>query len=275
LDWELILVDDASRDDSWRILEELHKSDPMRIKALRFNKNSGQHAALLAGVRFARKDLIVTMDDDLQHRPDTIPRLVDALSDEVDLVYGIAEEEEHALWRNWSSRVSKWALAAVIGDNMAQKSSAFRVFRTSLRESWNAQIDMHVTLDVLLSWVTSRYQTVTVPMDVRTSGTSNYTFRKLIHHLVNMVTGYTTRPLRYVSLIGLLASLVGLGSFLFVVIQWLLFGSRVPGFVFLASLTSLLAGAQLFSLGIIGEYLARMYTRTMNRPAYVVTRVLD
>ena len=130
-------------------------------------------------------------------------------------------------------------------------SSAFRAFRTDLRNAWRRVTDPYVSIDVLLSWSTTRLSAVAVPMDERAVGQSNYTVRKLVKHMVNMLTGYSTRPLRMVTWLGFLSSLFGLAVLVFVVTRALLGDSDVPGFAFLSSLICILGGMQLFGLGSI------------------------
>ncbi len=270
--WELIFVVDGSPDDSWSTVEALVDRYP-NVVGIDLFRNFGQHNALLAGIRAARHSVVVTMDDDLQHRPETIPTLLGALHDRIDLVYGASEGEEHNLWRNVASRFTKAAMSASIGSKMARDSGAFRAFRTSLRDGFAEVDDPYVSIDVLLSWVTTRYATADTPMEERTIGTSNYTVRKLVRHAVNMMTGYSTKPLRLVSWLGFALALFGLVTLMFVLTRYLLSDAAVPGFAFLASLISILAGAQLFGLGVIGEYLGRMHFRSMQRPPYVIREV--
>ena len=267
--WELIFVVDGSPDSSWAVVEQLSQSD-FHVRGINLFRNFGQHNALLAGIRSARFDVVVTMDDDLQHRPETVPTLLAALSADIDLVYGISPAEEHIAWRNMTSRLAKLAMGASVGGRMARDSSALRAFRTSLREGFDRVEDPYVSIDVLLSWVTTRYTTATTPMDARTLGESAYTVRKLIRHTVNMLTGYSTKPLRFVAWMGFGMALFGFGVLVYVVAVYALSDSDVPGFAFLSSLISILAGTQLFGLGVIGEYLGRMHFRSMQRPPYVV-----
>jgi undecaprenyl-phosphate 4-deoxy-4-formamido-L-arabinose transferase len=123
---------------------------------------------------------------------------------------------------------------------------------------------------VLLTWSTSNFTSITVKHDPRELGESNYTVGKLVSHAVNMLTGFTTFPLQLASMIGFVFMLFGLGVLVWVVAKWLIYGSSVPGFAFLASIISIFSGVQLFTLGIFGEYLARIHFRTMDRPPYVV-----
>jgi glycosyltransferase involved in cell wall biosynthesis len=273
-EWELIFVVDGSPDDSWAVVEEL-VSLHSRVIGIDLFRNFGQHNALLAGIRSAGFDVIVTMDDDLQHRPETIPALLGALGPNIDLVYGTPVDDEHGLWRNLSSRFAKRIMSASIGGDMARDSGAYRAFRTSLRDGFAEVDDPYVSIDVLLSWVTIRYTTVVTPMDSRAVGSSNYTVRKLTRHAVNMLTGYSTKPLRLVTWLGFALALFGLGTLVFVLVRYFASETEVPGFAFLASLISILAGAQLFGLGVIGEYLGRMHFRSMQRPPYVVRQMRE
>ena len=271
--WQLIFVVDGSPDDSWTIVRSLASSRP-NVVGINMFRNFGQHNALLAGIRAAKYDVVVTMDDDLQHLPETVPVLIGALTEEIDLVYGHSPDEEHEGWRNVSSRFTKAAMGASIGGAMARDSGALRAFRTKLRDGFSEVDDPYVSIDVLLSWVTTRYTTASTPMVVRSEGSSNYTIRKLLRHTVNMVTGYSTKPLRLVTWMGFCLAFFGVVTLAFVLIRYLTSNSEVPGFAFLASLISILAGAQLFGLGVIGEYLGRMHFRSMQRPPYVVREII-
>ena len=157
---------------------------------------------------------------------------------------------------------------------MAKNVSAFRAFRTELRDAFADYQAPFVSIDVLLTWATSRFAPVTVPFERRHSGSSNYTFAKLVRHAFDMMTGFSTAPLQLASLVGFGCTLFGIGVFLYVVGRYFLEGS-IAGFPFLASIIAIFSGAQLFALGVIGEYLARMHFRTMNRPAYAIRRTTE
>jgi glycosyltransferase involved in cell wall biosynthesis len=268
-DFELIVVDDGSRDSTWQVIEELAR-DHAWVKGVHLMRNYGQHNALLCGIRLARYDVIVTLDDDLQHPPEEIPKLLEKLTDDKDVVYGSAAHETHGLWRNLASQVTKLSLQSAMGAPIARRAGAFRAFRTKTRDAFAGYDGPYVSIDALLTWGTTRFAAVEVRHEPRTLGTSNYTFRKLAVHAVNMITGFSTLPLQLSSLIGFFFTLVGTAALLFVLIHYLIYGGSVPGFSFLASMIAIFSGAQLFSLGIIGEYLARMHTRTMQHPTYSV-----
>lgn len=268
-DYEIIMVNDDSPDGSWRVIEEL-SSEHDCLLGINLSRNFGQHNALLAGIREARHDVIITMDDDLQHRPEEVVALVSALTDDVDLVYGTAVEEEHSFARSLASRTTKIALAGAMGAEAARHVSAFRCFRTQLRDAFAGSQDASVSIDVLLSWGTTRITAVPVHMDVRQYGESGYTLRKLIAHALNMLTGYSTAALRAVTYLGLAMAAFGVLVLVYVVGRFLIEGRAEPGFAFIASTVAIFSGAQLFALGILGEYLGRMHFRSMSRPTYVV-----
>ena len=273
-DYELILVDDASRDGTWRVIEDLARSNPW-IRGVHLMRNYGQHNALLCGIRLARYELIVTMDDDLQHPPEEIPKLLDKLSPAADVIYGTPSTQQHGLWRDLASQVTKIALQSAMGAPIARKAGAFRLFRTQLRDAFASYDGAYVSIDVLLTWGTTRFDAIEVRHEPRLLGTSNYTFRKLLVHSLNMITGFSIWPLQLASLIGFFFTVVGTAALLYVVGRYFILGGVVPGFSFLASMIAIFSGAQLFALGIIGEYLARMHMRSMRHPAYAVREVVE
>jgi undecaprenyl-phosphate 4-deoxy-4-formamido-L-arabinose transferase len=271
--FELVLVNDCSPDRSWDVLCEL-AGQYSWIRPINLMRNYGQHNALLCGIRTARYEVIVTMDDDLQHPPEEIPKLLEELAGGYDLVYGTPAQEQHGLGRDFASWVTKLALQNVMGAEVARKVSAFRVFRAEVARAFAHYQGAFVSIDVLLTWGTNRFSTKAVRHDARKAGASGYTFRKLVTHAVNMMTGFSTVPLQFASLVGFLFTLFGIAVLVYVLGRYLVRGGSVPGFPFLASIIALFSGAQLFALGIMGEYLARMHFRMMERPSYVVRESL-
>jgi len=267
--FEVILVNDCSPDHSWDVISSLAARHDW-IRAINLMRNYGQHNALLCGIRTVRYDVCITMDDDLQHPPEEIPKLLTKLAEGYDVVYGTPEHEQHGLRRDFASWISKVALQNVMGAEIARKISAFRAFRTEVAKAFAHYAGAFVSIDVLLTWGTNRFCLTTVRHEPRKEGVSGYTFRKLVTHGMNMMTGFSTLPLQFASLVGFLFTLFGVGVLAYVVGRYLWLGGSVPGFPFLASIIALFSGAQLFALGIIGEYLARMHFRMMDRPTYVV-----
>lgn len=267
--FEIIFVEDCGGDDSWQVIQQLIKQDS-RVQGIRLARNYGQHNALLCGIRSANGDLIVTIDDDLQNPPEEIPRLLSKLQEGHDVVYGSPQNETHGFFRNQASRITKLALQGAMGMESASKVSAFRIFRTRLRDAFSTYRSPTVNIDVLLTWGTTRFAAIDVRQDERTVGDSGYSLQKLITHAINMMTGFSTLPLQIASVLGLFFGVIGFLILAYVIFNYWVHGSRVPGFAFLASMISIFSGVQLFTLGIFGEYLARMHFRSMERPPYSV-----
>jgi len=267
--FEIILVNDGSRDNSWDVIEQLAGTYPA-VRGFTLMRNAGQHNALLCGIRAARCDVTITMDDDLQHPPAELPKLLALLDTGSDVVYGTPATDEHSLWRVIASQVTKIALQGSMGAETARNTSALRAFRTRLRDAFADYRSPYVSIDVLLTWGTTKFTSVAVRHDPRLQGASNYTFKKLLTHAFNMMTGYSVKPLQMASLMGFVCALFGLFVLAYVIGRYIVLGHSVPGFPFLASIIALFSGAQLLALGIIGEYLARMHFRMMERPTYTV-----
>jgi len=272
LPFEAVLVNDGSRDDSWAAIGRLQQRYTW-VKAINLMRNYGQHNALLCGVRMARYATTVTMDDDLQHPPEEIQRLIQQMQQGCDVVYGTPIHQQHGMWRNFASYFTRLALQSTMGVENARKVSAFRAFRTQIRNAFPQFNSPFVILDVLLSWGAAHFGSVPVQHQPRKRGVSNYTFRMLLIHAVNMVTGFTVLPLQLASWMGFAFGLFGLLVLTYVVGRYIIQGGSVPGFPFLASIIAIFSGVQLFALGIIGEYLARIHFRIMDKPSYVIREV--
>lgn len=270
LEFEILFVEDCGGDGSWDVIRELASSDA-RVRGLRMSRNFGQHSALLAGIRAAAGEIVVTLDDDLQNPPEEIPKLLAKLDEGYDVVYGTPDRGQHGLYRNLASRITKLALQNAMGAEFAGKTSAYRALRTNLRDAFSDYRNPSVNLDVLLSWGTTRFAATTVRHDARQDGSSGYTLYKLIAHAANMMTGFSTMPLQIASIMGFVFALFGGVILFWVVGRFVVQGSPVQGFPFLASIIAIFSGVQLFSIGIIGEYLARAHFRMMERPPFVVS----
>ena len=264
--YEIILVNDGSPDNSWPLIQGLTRAYKS-VRGICLMRNYGQHNATLCGVRMARYEVVITMDQDLQHPPEEIPLLLAKLDEGYDVVYGAPRKLPQGFWRNMMTAAIKRILAGVIGLPSVRNVSAFRAFRTSLREAFVNFQSPALILDVLLSWGTTRF--TSVPVTILQAERTSYNFWMLVRAAILILVGYSTLPLRFASWIGFAMTAFGLGVFIYVLIIYFTAGS-LPGFPFLASIIALFSGAQLFALGIFGEYLARMFDRSMDRPTYVV-----
>ncbi len=268
-EYEVLLVVDGSPDDTWAAASAL-AGKYNAVHAIQLARNYGQHPAIIAGVRAAVYDVVVTMDDDLQHPPEEIPKLLAALTDDVDLVYGVPVREEHGAMRSFASRLVKSGMSGPLGVQNARMMTAFRAFRTFVRDSFERVYGPHVSVDVALSWATTRVAAVEVRMDRRTHGRSGYTLRALFRHAFNMILGYSTLPLRLVTYLGLAVGAIGLMLSIYVVIQYLTGTTTVAGFTTITATVALFAAAQMVAIGVLGEYIGRIHSGGMGRPTYVI-----
>lgn len=267
--FEIILVNDCSPDGSWNVIIDLQKTHPS-IRGLSLMRNYGQHNALLAGVLDARNAVLITMDDDLQNPPEEIPKLLAALADGHDLVYGARRREQHGFVRNSASRLVKWMLRHALRVPAATSITSFRAFRSDLVAGFRDYSGPRVFLDALLCWSTHRVVSVQVDHEVRKVGESGYSLFKLVGHTLNMITSFSVIPLQMAVWLGFAVTVLGFLLFCFVLIAYFVGDGDVPGFTFLAAVLTLFSGTQLLVLGILGEYLARMHLRLMGQPSFVV-----
>jgi len=270
--YEVVLVCDGSPDNSWKVIETLAACYPW-VRGIQLMRNYGQHNALLCGVRAACHEVIITMDDDLQNPPEEIPLMVAKLEEGYDVVFGVPKKMSQNWWRNFASVLSKRMVSFAMGTQSVRDISSYRIFRTHLRQAFETYQGPDLLLDVLLTWGTNNFATAFVDEQPRKVGRSNYNLFKLIQMALVMLTSYTTVPLRFASITGFIFTLIGAFALLYVVVTYFILGSE-PGFSFLASAIVIFSGVQLFALGIIGEYLGRIFDRTYGRPTYQVMKMI-
>jgi undecaprenyl-phosphate 4-deoxy-4-formamido-L-arabinose transferase len=271
--YELVLVNDDSPDKSWDVIQRLSRTYPW-VRGIALMRNAGQHNATLCGIREARYEVIVTMDDDLQNPPEEMARLLAKMDEGFDVVYGVPRKREQAWWKGLLAALVKRSISSIMGMRTVRDIGAFRAFRASLRKAFAHYDGPDVLVDVLLSWGTNRFASVQVDEAPREAGRSNYSFWKLIKVSLLVLTSYTTIPLRLASIIGFLFTIFGFFVLVYVLAIYFTDWS-IPGFPFLASTISIFSGVQLFALGIIGEYLARVFERTGGRRSYTVSQTTD
>lgn len=268
--YEIVLIDDGSRDASWDLMSELSGRHP-EVRAIRLARNFGQHNALLCGIGAARMDAIVTIDDDLQHPPSEVLLLLEALTPDLDLVYGRAERYRHGVLRRMSMATMKYVLERWFRVPFARSTTSFRVFRTSLREAFDVSPGRVFSLDAMLVATTTRVSSTVVAHEPRRHGRSRHTLSSLMHHVTDTIAGTSLSPLFFASLIGSLSVLAGLVGCAVVSVDLALGGSVSPLWV-LAGPAAILWGTTLVALGLLGSYAARILLAVSGRPTFVVDR---
>jgi undecaprenyl-phosphate 4-deoxy-4-formamido-L-arabinose transferase len=270
---EIILVDDASPDGSWKVLEDLREEHPDRVVAIQLMRTSGQHNALMCGLRHARAKYVITMDDDLQHPPEEIPKLLAAIeSSGNDVIYGAPDARKHRRWRNVGSTVVT-AFYRLVFKTKVQP-SPFRIMRREVVEAILSYNLNYTFIDGLLAWNTQRIGQVTVEHRPRANGRSGYTLGKLVLLALNLFTNFSLLPLQVVSALGTLASLGGFALACYYLAQYMFASIGVPGYASTIVAILVLGGLQLLALGILGEYVGRLHLNVNRKPQYTVRHLL-
>lgn len=265
---EILLVDDASSDDSWAVIREL-TSIHREVRGFRMARNVGEQNAVLCGILNASGLVIATIDDDLQQPPDALPALIAALGDDVDVVYGTARRYRHGVAREVVTSPTKWALEKVFGVPGARRTTSFRVFRSALRDSFPDRPGPLCSIDGLLRSATSRIIDVPVDHHRRRKGRSQYTTTKLIAHTSSTIVDGSVSPLRFCGMVGAAFLLAALAAVGWSVARYLLDGS-VSALWGVVVLLLVLGGSVLVALWILGEYAVRIFARSAGVPAFVV-----
>ena len=271
--YEIILVDDGSRDDSWAAIQNLRVNYSEHLVAIQLMRNYGQHNALMCGLGVARGEFVVTMDDDLQNPPEEIPKLLAHIKqNDLDLVYGCPSKRNHAAWRNLGSTIV-WHFYRTVFRNPVTP-TPFRIMRQQMAQSVMFY-DLNFTyLDGLLAWCTSRIAGIEVEHIARAQGRSGYSLGKLLGLALNLYTNFSLIPLQIVSGVGFVTATSGFLVGLFYLVQFFASNIAVPGFASTIIAVLILGGAQLLALGVIGEYLGRLHLNVNRKPQYVI-RHLD
>jgi polyisoprenyl-phosphate glycosyltransferase len=268
LDYEVILVDDRGQAEAWSVISTVAARHP-HVRGLRLGRNFGQHAATICGISYARGKWIVTMDDDLEHPPESVPALLAVGDDDHPLVYGVFEKRTHATYRNLSSELMRRMLKRAFPD-LNEDYCSFRAIHAPLAKQLDRFGFNRPYIDGMLSWLTSSTRSVSVPHEQRQHGESTYTMRKLLSHAANIFVTFSYLPLRIATFSG-----AGLAAISFLYLMYVIYGRLTggitnPGYASLMSVVLFACGIQLLILGVVGEYVGRLMGATFRRPVYVV-----
>ena len=272
--FEVVYVDDGSNDGSWEVLAGLHANDRNHVVAIQLMRNFGQHNALMCGFRRARGAYIVTMDDDLQHPPEELPKMLAAIEGtDLDLVYGQYEQKQHGAAKNLASRVVNRFYRIVFQSPVTVTS--FRILRRELLETIHSYSLNFTFIDGLLAWNTRRIGEVRVAHHLRAAGRSGYRLGKLLTLALNLFTNFSLLPLQLVSFCGMTAAVTGLVLGVYYLVQHLAGSITVPGYASTIVSILVLGGLQLLGLGIIGEYVGRLHLNVNRKPQYSVRHIMS
>jgi len=272
--YELILIDDNSLDNSWHKILELCKSNTW-IKGIELRKNVGQHNAILAGLKFAEGNNIITMDDDCQNSPKYIVDLSNEVNKGFDVCYATYLIKKHNILRILASKINNLFVTLLFNKPLGLHLTSFRCISHDIKEEIIKNKSPSVYLDGLILSITQNISKISVTHNKRKSGTSNYTFFKLLSLWMQMATGFSIAPLRLASILGIVFSITG-----FIMSLWLVFfkspSTDIPmGWTSLIVVILFLGGIQLLALGVIGEYLGRTYLAANNYPQFSIRKTIN
>jgi len=271
--WEAVLVNDGSPDDSWQVLERLAAEHPFLV-AVDLRKNRGQDNALMAGMRLSRGEVVVIMDDDLQHDPRDVPRLVAKVHEGWDVCFADFETKQQAWWKNLGSSFNGWVARAVIDKPRDVYLSPFKALARGVVDEVVRYEGPYPYVDGLILSVTDSFTQIEATHHARAVGTSNYNLVRSVAVWLKLATGFSVRPLRMASFAGLATSMLAFLFGLFLIVRWFLVHSEVEGWTSILVVVSFLGGLQLFGIGIVGEYVGRAYLNLNRKPQYTVRKLL-
>ncbi|MDB6050461.1 MAG: undecaprenyl-phosphate 4-deoxy-4-formamido-L-arabinose transferase [Pseudomonas sp.] len=274
--FEIVLVDDGSRDDSAQILQDASEREGSHIVAVILNRNYGQHAAIMAGFEQSKGDVVITLDADLQNPPEEIPRLVEQAALGYDVVGTVRNNRQDSAWRRWPSRLINLAVQRSTGVAMSDYGCMLRAYRRTIVDAMLACRERSTFIPILANSFARHTTEVLVQHAEREHGDSKYSPMRLVNLMFDLITCMTTTPLRLLSIIGFSMALVGGFFAIMLIVLRLIFGAVWAGdgtFVLFAVLF-VFTGGQFIGMGLLGEYLGRMYSDVRARPRFFIEKVL-
>ena len=272
--YEVIFVYDCGKDNSWEVLLKIKMQNPQNVKLIRLSRNYGQHNALICGFEYAKGDFIVTMDEDLQHAPEDIQKLIDKQKEmDYDVVYGKYEIRNHSRFRNAGSSILKRIIDVGVPD-IHPDYSAFRLIKAGIAKSCITMRNSYTFLDGYISWITTNCSSCIVSHSERQGGVSAYTFSKLINHTINIFVTFSNLPIRFLTKLSFFVLFLMTLYSTYIIIRKLVFDDLAMGYPSLVIIVGFGVGLIMLALGIIGEYIYRINLKTTQRPNYNIDKTI-
>ena len=272
-EFELILVDDGSKDRSFEVMQELRAKDN-RVRIIQMARNFGQHPALLCGFAHVKGDFVVTMDDDLQHQPEELPKMINVMRerDDVDAIIASYEGRQHGFIRKLGTKFSVWATSKMLGKDPDLQITSYRLIRRFLVDAMVKTNTYLPQIGNLLVLTSNRIINVPVQHAARVYGKSGYSFKRLVKDLIYDIIAHTAFPLLMVRNIGIASFLVSMVMAVYFLVRYFAFGVSVEGWTSLMMVMLAFFGLILLSIGIMGIYLMNILNEAKKMPHYVVRR---
>ncbi len=273
--WEVIYVDDGSRDRSWKILTKLHAQDPKRVRLVSFNRNYGQHMAVFAGFERVKGRVVATLDADLQNPPEDLPKLIAKLEEGYDVVGGWRQFRRDSFLRKIPSWIVNRVTSRVVGVDMKDYGCMLRAYRREVVDAMNQCEETSSFIPALANTFARDVAEIPVGHAQRQGGRSKYGLVRLIRLQFDLMTGFSVLPIQLVSLLGGLVALAGLAFGLFLFVRRLIVGPEVEGVFTLFAMLFVFVGLQILGVGLMGEYVGRIYRQVRRRPRFVIRETRD
>lgn len=275
-DYEIVLVDDGSRDQSAEILQQAAEREGSRVVAVILNRNYGQHAAIMAGFEHCKGDVIVTLDADLQNPPEEIPRLIALAEQGYDVVGTVRNNRQDSAWRRWPSKLINLAVQRSTGVAMSDYGCMLRAYRRTVVDAMLACRERSTFIPILANSFARHTTEVLVEHAEREHGDSKYSPMRLINLMFDLITCMTTTPLRLLSIVGFSMAFLGLLFAVMLIVLRLIFGApwAENGTFVLFAVLFVFTGGQFIGMGLLGEYLGRMYSDVRARPRFFIEKVV-
>lgn len=276
-DYEIVFVNDGSKDTTLHNLKKIFREQRCPIKVISFSRNFGKESGIYAGMEHASGEYISLIDADLQQRPDIVREMVKILDEqrEYDVVAAYQDRRGEGKILSFFKKSFYTVINKLSDATLRSDASDFRTFRRSVAESILELSEYHRFSKGIFAWV--GYETCFIPYTAcpRTAGTTKWNFKKLMNYAIEGIVGFSTKPLRIATYLGMLTAAAALIYLLVVILQKLIVGIDVPGFATIIVLILLLGGMQLFCIGIIGEYVGKIFEQSKNRPIYISKEILS
>lgn len=268
--FEIIYVDDGSRDTSWSLLDKFHQLNPDQVRLVRFNRNYGQHMAVFAGFERAHGQVVVTLDADLQNPPEEIPNLVNKIEEGFDVVAGWRQIRHDSMFRKIPSWIINKITSRIVGVPHQDYGCMLRAYRREVIDAMNQCHESSSFIPALANIYANKFAEIPVKHNQRHAGTSKYGITRLIKLMLDLLTGFSNLPLRFATILGSLVATVGVLFGITLFVRRLIVGPEVEGVFTLFAILFIFIGLQILVVGLLGEYVGRIYSEVKQRPRFVI-----
>jgi undecaprenyl-phosphate 4-deoxy-4-formamido-L-arabinose transferase len=272
--YEIIYINDGSTDSTQEILEEFHSQDN-HVRVVEFNRNYGQHMALFAGMERSQGEIVITIDADLQNPPEEIPRLVAKIDEGYEIVGTYRGQRQDSIFRTLPSYIVNKITARLVGVKLRDWGCMLRAYRRDIVDSMNMCGESAAFIPALAATFARKVAEIEVAHEARKKGTTKYSLFRLLHLNFDLMTGFSLLPIQFIGFLGVAIALIGVVFAVFLFIRRLMVGPEVEGVFTLFAINFVFMGVMIFALGIIGEYIGRIYQQVRGRPRFIVRKELS